>query len=290
MTLRVSELSVEAAGRTLVDRLTLDVAAGRVVGLVGPNGSGKSTALRCVYRALRPTSGAVLLDGTDLASVPLRDSARSIAALTQESHTELDFTVAEVVALGRTPHTRGNGPLTDRERELCRAAMERLDVAHLADRSVLTLSGGERQRVLVARALVQEPRVLVLDEPTNHLDVRHQVRLLSFLRGAELTVVTALHDLNLAAAVCHRIAVLNHGSLVASGDPAEVLTAALVREVFGVHATVVRHPRTGVPQLLYDFDEYDFDGLDANNAPNDRTDMNAETSSPSAGAAPEGMR
>jgi iron complex transport system ATP-binding protein len=252
MVLSLRDLSVEAAGRALVDRLNIDVAAGRIVGLVGPNGSGKSTALRCVYRALRPTSGAVLLDGTDLTSLKLRDSARSIAALTQESQTELDFTVEEVVALGRAPHARGNHPLTARERTLCRQAMERLDVSHLADRSVLTLSGGERQRVLVARALVQEPRVLVLDEPTNHLDVRHQVELLSFLRGSGLTVLTALHDLNLAAAACDRIAVLSSGSLVSIGDPAEVLTPELVRKVFGVDVTVVHHPRTGAPHLIYD--------------------------------------
>ncbi|MFF1377490.1 ABC transporter ATP-binding protein [Streptomyces sp. NPDC058308] len=252
MVLSLRDLTVEAAGRVLVDRLNIEVSAGSVVGVVGPNGSGKSTALRCVYRAMRPTSGAVLLDGTDLASLKLRDSARSIAALTQESHTELDFTVEEVVALGRTPHAHGNQPLTARERELCGRAMDRLDVAHLADRSVLTLSGGERQRVLVARALVQEPRILVLDEPTNHLDVRHQVELLSFLRGSGLTVLTALHDLNLAAQVCERIAVLGAGCLVASGVPAEVLTSELVRKVFGVDADVVPHPRTGIPQLLYD--------------------------------------
>lgn len=252
MVLSLRDLSVEAAGRALVDRLNIDVEAGRIVGLVGPNGSGKSTALRCVYRALRPTSGAVLLDGTDLASLKLRDSARSIAALTQESRTEVDFTVEELVALGRAPHARGNHPLTARERALCRESMERLDVAHLADRSVLTLSGGERQRVLVARALVQEPRVLVLDEPTNHLDVRHQVELLSFLRGSGLTVLTALHDLNLAAAACDRIAVLSAGSLVSTGDPAEVLTPELVRKVFGVDVTVVHHPRTGAPHLIYD--------------------------------------
>ncbi|QQM45447.1 ABC transporter ATP-binding protein [Streptomyces liliifuscus] len=252
MVLSLRDLSVEAAGRALVDRLNLDVEAGRIVGLVGPNGSGKSTALRCVYRALRPTSGAVLLDGTDLTSLKLRDSARSIAALTQESQTELDFTVEEVVALGRAPHARGNHPLTARERALRRESMERLDVAHLAERSVLTLSGGERQRVLVARALVQEPRVLVLDEPTNHLDVRHQVELLSFLRGSGLTVLTALHDLNLAAAACDRIAVLSSGSLVATGSPTEVLTPELVRKVFGVDVTVVHHPRTGAPHLIYD--------------------------------------
>ncbi|MFD4632397.1 ABC transporter ATP-binding protein [Streptomyces sp. NPDC058284] len=252
MVLSLRDLTVEAAGRALVDRLDIEVAAGSVVGLVGPNGSGKSTALRCVYRAMRPTSGAVLLDGTDVTSLKLRDSARSIAALTQESHTELDFTVEEVVALGRTPHAHGNHPLTARERELCGQAMDRLDVAHLADRSVLSLSGGERQRVLVARALVQEPRLLVLDEPTNHLDVRHQVELLSFLRGSGLTVLTALHDLNLAAQVCDRIAVLGGGCLVASGAPAEVLTPELVRKVFGVDAAVVPHPRSGIPQLLYD--------------------------------------
>lgn len=252
MVLSLRDLSVEAAGRALVDRLNIDVAAGRIVGLVGPNGSGKSTALRCVYRALRPTSGAVLLDGTDLTSLKLRDSARSIAALTQESQTELDFTVEEVVALGRAPHARGNHRLTARERALCRQSMERLDVAHLAGRSVLTLSGGERQRVLVARALVQEPRVLVLDEPTNHLDVRHQVELLSFLRGSGLTVLTALHDLNLAAAACDRIAVLSSGSLVSTGEPAEVLTPELVRKVFGVDVTIVHHPRTGAPHLIYD--------------------------------------
>lgn len=250
--LSLRDLTVEMAGRTLLDRLSIEVADGRIVGLVGPNGSGKSTALRCVYRALKPTSGAVLLDGVDLTARKLRDSARSIAALTQESHTELDFTVAELVALGRAPHAPGNRPLTARETALCRQAMERLDVAHLAGRSVLNLSGGERQRVLVARALVQEPRVLVLDEPTNHLDVRHQVELLSFLRGSGLTVLTALHDLNLAAQVCDRIAVLSSGSLFSCGDPAEVLTPELVRKVFGVDATVVPHPRTGIPQLLYD--------------------------------------
>ncbi|KWX01236.1 ABC transporter ATP-binding protein [Carbonactinospora thermoautotrophica] len=250
--LSLRDVSVEVAGATLIRELRLDVGAGEIIGLLGPNGSGKSTALRCVYRALRPSSGVVLLDGADLSGQSLRETARRIAALTQESRMELDFTVEEVVALGRSPHQRGNLRLTARERELCRDALRRLDITHLAQRSVLTLSGGERQRVLLARALVQEPAVLVLDEPTNHLDVRHQVELLSFLRGCGLTVLVALHDLNLAAATCHRVAVLRSGTLVASGTPAEVLTPELVRSVFGVDVTVVTHPRTGAPQLLYD--------------------------------------
>ncbi|MGH4023893.1 MAG: ABC transporter ATP-binding protein [Pseudonocardiaceae bacterium] len=252
MDLRLDGVSVEIAGRTLIRELHLEVPRGEVVGLIGPNGSGKSTALRCVYRALRPTAGSVLLDGRDVAAARLRDTARFVAALTQESHSELDFSVEEVVALGRTPHLAPNQGLSRPERELCRWAMRQADVAHLAQRSVLTLSGGERQRVLVARALVQQPRVLVLDEPTNHLDVRHQVELLSFLRSCGLTVLVALHDLNQAAAICDRLGVLCGGSLVATGHPADVLTPELVRRVFGVDATVVTHPRTGAPQLLFD--------------------------------------
>nr|SBO97626.1 ABC transporter (iron.B12.siderophore.hemin), ATP-binding component [Nonomuraea gerenzanensis] len=248
----LDELSVSIGGAPIVEELTLAVEPGQVVGLVGPNGSGKTTALRCVYRALRPAGGAVRIDGQDLAAMPLRDSARLVAALTQEGRADLDFTVEEVVGLGRAPHLRGNQPLSARERELCRQAMARMEVLHLAGRGVLSLSGGERQRVLVARALVQEPRVLVLDEPTNHLDLHHQIRLLSMLRHAGPGVLVTLHDLNLAASACDRLAVLSHGALVACGPPADVLTSRLLREVFGVEASVVPHPLTGVPQVLYD--------------------------------------
>ncbi|MEV0117615.1 ABC transporter ATP-binding protein [Streptomyces sp. NPDC050844] len=249
--LALDGLSVTIDGKRLVRDLSLDVAAGRIVGLVGPNGSGKSTALKCVYRALRPSSGVVRVGDDDLSRLPLRHSARIVAAMAQDSAVDLDFTVEEVVALGRAPHLRGNQALSGRELELCARTMDRLDLTRLARRGVLTLSGGERQRVLLARALVQEPQILVLDEPTNHLDVRHQIELLSLLRGSGLTVLVVLHDLNLAAAACDRIGVLSQGELVATGTPEEVLTTELIDEVFGVKATVVSHPLTGDPQLLY---------------------------------------
>ncbi|MGV9878746.1 ABC transporter ATP-binding protein [Streptomyces sp. NPDC003006] len=251
MDLRIEGLGVDIDGKSLVRELSLDVGSGEVVGLVGPNGSGKSTALRCVYRALRPAAGTVRVGGDDISRLPMRRSAQLVAAMTQDGAVDLDFTVEEVVALGRAPHQRGNQALSGRERELCEWAMERLDIRHLAQRGVLTLSGGERQRVLLARALVQEPKILVLDEPTNHLDVRHQIEMLSHLRAAGLTVLVVLHDLNLAAAACDRIGVLSQGRLVASGTPEDVLTEGLVADVFGVKATVVPHPLTGDPQLLY---------------------------------------
>ncbi|SFB50497.1 iron complex transport system ATP-binding protein [Amycolatopsis marina] len=251
MELRVENLAVSAAGRTLVAGLRLAVPSGTVVGLVGPNGSGKSTTLRCVYRVLRPSAGSVLLDGADLWRLSAKDSARSVAALTQDHHVEFDFTAAEVVAMGRSPHKSMLDRDTEADREICAGVLRQVGAAHLAERSFLTLSGGERQRVLAARALAQRPKVLVLDEPTNHLDIRHQLELLALIRETGVTTLVALHDLNLAATTCDRIYVLDEGRVVASGTPHEVLTPELVAEVFGVHAHVVTHPDSGAPQLIY---------------------------------------
>ncbi|WP_329789468.1 ABC transporter ATP-binding protein [Lentzea sp. DG1S-22] len=231
--------------RNIISGITLD-ARDEVVGIVGPNGSGKSTTLRCVYRALEPDAGVVLLDGADVHK--RHDVARSLSALTQESQVEFDFTVAEVVEMGRLPHDRDPA----RDARVVARALDAADVAHLAARSFLSLSGGERQRVLIARAIAQEPRVLVLDEPTNHLDIRHQLDVLALTRGLGVTVLTVLHDLNLAASYCDRLYVLDEGRVVASGTPREVLVPELVAKVFHVIAHVVTHPTTGVPQLLFD--------------------------------------
>jgi iron complex transport system ATP-binding protein len=241
-------MRVELTGvavRGIVEDITLHASA-EVVGIVGPNGSGKSTTLRCVYRALKPDAGAVLIDGENVHK--RHNLARELAALTQESQVEFDFTVAEVVEMGRLPHDRDPA----RDRRVVAAALATVDVAHLAERSFLSLSGGERQRVLIARAIAQEPRVLVLDEPTNHLDIRHQLDVLALARGLGVTVLTVLHDLNLAASYCDRLHVLDEGRLVASGTPEEVLVPELIAKVFHVTAHVVRHPTTGVPQLLFD--------------------------------------
>lgn len=250
MELRIEELSVRIAARTIVEAVDLTVPAGRLVGLVGPNGSGKSTILACTYRALRPAAGRVSIDGTDTAGMSMRDGARVLAALHQHSTVDFDFTVEEVVATGRFAHTGTFGGDPDGKRVVAES-LDRAGAAHLTGRSFLQLSGGERQRVLIARALAQQPRVLVLDEPTNHLDIRHQIDVLRGVRDLGVTVLTALHDLNLAAQFCDLLHVLDHGRIVASGTPFEVLTPELARTVFGVSAHIVAHPETGAPQLLF---------------------------------------
>lgn len=248
--LNTAGLGVRLGGHDIIRDLDLQVDAGQIVGLLGPNGSGKSTVLRTVYRALRPHTGSIHLDGQDLLAMSLRGSARQVAALAQDSSSDLDFTVEEVVRLGRAPHQDHGRRLTRRELDLADEAMSRLEVDHLRHRGILSLSGGERQRVLIARALVQEPRLLVLDEPTNHLDIAHQLRLLGMLRGG-CTVLTVLHDLNLAAAACDRIHLLLDGRVVASGTPHEVITRETVQAVYGVDVLVVEHPLTGRPQILH---------------------------------------
>ncbi len=247
MDVEFRDVEVSVAGRRLVEDLDLHVRSGELVGLVGPNGSGKSSTLRCAFRALRPSGGTVRVGGDDLTRMPLRTSARRIAALPQETHAEFDFTVSEVVAMGRTPHKRS---ATDDE--ICARALEQVGCDHLGGRGYRSLSGGEKQRVLIARALAQQPDVLVLDEPTNHLDVRHQLDILALVHRLGPTTLTALHDLNLAASWCDRVYVLDRGRVAACGPPREALDAETVRQVFGVRTHVVDHPVTGAAQLLFE--------------------------------------
>ncbi|MEU9891458.1 ABC transporter ATP-binding protein [Sphaerisporangium sp. NPDC051011] len=247
--LSVRDVSVVVNGRPLVRQVSLDVEPGEVMGLVGPNGAGKSTLLRTFYRAVRPTSGQVLLDGEDVWRMPGKRLARRLAAVMQETGGDFELTVYDVAAMGRTPHKRAFEGDDAGDRATVMDALERLDVAGLAHAPFDRLSGGEKQRVLIARALAQRAGTMVLDEPTNHLDLRHQLDALRLVRGLGVTAVIALHDLNLAAAFCDRICVMADGAVVALGAPGEVLTPALLADVYQVEAEVTTHPSTGTPQV-----------------------------------------
>ncbi|MDJ1134442.1 ABC transporter ATP-binding protein [Streptomyces iconiensis] len=249
--LKVSYGVGERARHLLVDGVDLEAAPGETIGVVGPNGSGKTTLLRCVYGTLSPTSGQLLLDGRDMTGMSTKERARSVAAVPQDAGGGFGLTVQQAVAMGRSPHKRFWEGDTARDAAYVREALERTGATELAERRVDELSGGERQRVLVARALVQEPALLVLDEPTNHLDVRYQWELLALVDGLAATSVLALHDLNLAAYFCDRIYVLDAGRVVKGGPPAEVLTEEMLAEVYGVRAEVSVHPATGAPTVVY---------------------------------------
>ncbi|HEV2123189.1 MAG TPA: ABC transporter ATP-binding protein, partial [Chloroflexota bacterium] len=229
---RASNVTWNAGSIEILRGIGLEVERGTLAGLIGPNGSGKSSLLRTIYRVIRPHAGLITLDEEDVWKMSLRRAAQRTAAVLQESTGEFEFTVEEVVSMGRTPH---KGPLdreTAEDREIVFDALQRVGLTHFTQRTFATLSGGEKQRVLIARALAQKAQFLVLDEPTNHLDIRHQLDVLELVRGLGVTALAALHDLNLAAQYCDRLFVLSQGKVVAWGAPAEVLQPALLRDVF----------------------------------------------------------
>jgi iron complex transport system ATP-binding protein len=237
--------------KTIVNDVSLSVAAGETLGLIGPNGSGKSSLLRLLAGLKAPHSGRVVILGQDIARVSRKALARNVAFVQQNATTDTNVSVRDVVRLGRTPHRAALAGWTAADGAAVATALDRVDMADRSAQPWQTLSGGERQRVHIARALAQSPRVMFLDEPTNHLDIHHQIEILCMVRRLDLTSVIALHDLNLAAMFCDRIVVLQAGKVVACGTPAEVLTRSLLQEVFRVKADVTLCPRLGQPHIRF---------------------------------------
>ncbi len=253
--LRVVDVTVRVDDKTLVDAATFDAPAGAVTALLGPNGAGKSTLLRVVAGVLRPAAGSVHFDGDDLLGMRRRDRARRVALVEQDATTELPLTGRTVAGLGRTPHEAllgGRDPSSD---VIVTQALADAGALPFADRELPSLSGGERQRVLLARALAQEPQLLLLDEPMNHLDIAAQLdalALLARLAAEGVTVLAAMHDLALAASHADHVVVLSGGRVVASGPTAETLTPDLIHDVYGVRAAWSTNPLTGRPLLAID--------------------------------------
>jgi iron complex transport system ATP-binding protein len=246
-------LSFGYGAAPIVRALDLDIAAGELCGIVGPNGAGKSTLLRLLLGLLVPDAGSVRVAGAEVSSLPPRARALQLAAVLQEEPLDFPFTALEVVLLGRLARLPALGFERANDVAVALAAMRETGVAALADRPVIELSGGERKRVLLARALAQEPRALLLDEPTAALDVQHQLEIFARLKDrqrAGVAVVVVVHDLNLASAFCDKLVLLRASGPAIVGTPAEVLTEARVREVFGVDMVALAHPTTGARVLL----------------------------------------
>ncbi len=251
MQVEVKHVAIELAGQRILHGVSLHVESGELVGLVGPNGSGKSTLLRSVYRMLRPIAGRVLLNTDDVWKLSARESAQRTGVVVQEAPTDFEFSHRELVSMGRTPHKGIVSRDTSEDDTIVTDALQQVQVLGLAERPYITLSGSEKQRVLVARALAQQPKLLVLDEPTNHLDIQHQLELLELVQSLGITTLLTLHDLNLAAAYCHRLYMLFQGEIVAEGTPEEALTPERIQHVFKVQSVVGRHPLTGGLQLFF---------------------------------------
>lgn len=243
--LELKNVTLRAGDSTLVENASLRVAPGEVVGLIGPNGAGKSSLLRSVYRMSRPVSGSVCVDGEDVWQQTTTWVAQRISAVLQDMPADFPLTVRDVVGMGRSAHKALLASDTAHDLELIEAALKLQRLNALENRPFRTLSGGERQRVLMARALVQQPQIMVLDEPTNHLDMRHQIELLRFVREIGVTVVAALHDLNLAAMYCDRLCLMDQGHIIADGGAEEVLTEDRLSSTYGFEALVQKHPKTG---------------------------------------------
>lgn len=238
--MRAENISYSVGKLPILQPMSVEIPSQKLTGLIGPNGAGKSTLLRVLSGLRKPDHGAVFLRGQNIAATPERTRARTIAMVPQSLAVGFGFTVSQIVAMGRHPYLRRLEPLSARCHSMIEDAMHATETMHLRHRLVTELSGGEQQRVFLARALAQEPDILILDEPTANLDVRYQLELFDLIarlrQERSLTVVMALHDLTWALRYCDHAILLNHGHLVAAGPPTDVITDRTIGEVFGVKA------------------------------------------------------
>ncbi|MCK4599988.1 heme ABC transporter ATP-binding protein [Candidatus Bipolaricaulota bacterium] len=253
MDITIKGLHFSYNGKPVLEEINLSIQKGEIFAIVGPNGSGKTTLLKNISGVLTPDAGAVYLDMKQIAGLSTREIARYLTAVEQEREVGFDFTVREVVAMGRIPHQGRFARETQKDKQKIREAMELANVTSFANRPIRELSGGEKQRTFLAMALSQEPKVLLLDEPTTHLDINYQIQIMEIVRQQTrtgLTVLMALHDLNLAAQYADRVAILHQRQPLAIGKPEEVLTEGNIKRAFQAEVIVGRNPLTNYLYIM----------------------------------------
>jgi ABC-type cobalamin/Fe3+-siderophores transport systems, ATPase components len=251
MKLIVENICFNYMSSRILEDITFRVKSGESLGIMGPNGAGKTTLLRCISSTLKPHCGTILIDKNDVKSLSRREIAKNMGVVPQTSRIDFGFAVFEIVLMGRTPHITGMFESLE-DYEIARNAMELTNITHLAKRTFDELSGGEKQRVIIARALAQQPKILLLDEPTTHLDISCQFEILNLVKSLSknIVVISVFHDLNLAAHYCDNLMLLNGHKIVSMGSPENVLTPENIKRVYGVDVLIKRNPFTNTPYII----------------------------------------
>lgn len=239
MVLDISSLSFNFGSKNILADIDLSIKDNGIVGIIGPNGSGKSTLLKCIYRVLKPKTGTIFIDGKNINDYQFKETAKKVAVVAQHNDTHFDFNVLEMILIGRSPHKKFMERDSAEDIELAYKALEQVNMKDFADRNFSSLSGGEKQRIILARALVQNTDCLILDEPTNHLDIKHQLHFMSLAKNLKITVISAIHDLNIVAMYCDKIYALKEGQIIASGSVNEVITEEVIKTLYDVEAKII---------------------------------------------------
>ena len=250
MNITAENIKMKIGDNEILKGVSIDSKNREFVGIIGPNGSGKSTLLKSIYRILKPNDGCIKLGDMDISKMSIKESAKKMAVVSQHNYYNFDFTVKEVVSMGRSPHKKNLERDNIEDFEIVKESLQKVGMSEFSNRSFSTLSGGEQQRVILARALAQKTPCLILDEPTNHLDIKYQLSLLNIVKSLDLTVISAIHDLNIAAMYCDRLFVMKDGQIVASGTPQDILTKELIKEIYEIDMDIIKDSKNQT-HILY---------------------------------------
>lgn len=238
MKLQVKDLDLKINDKNILKGISMDIFEQNSIGIIGPNGSGKSTLLKCIYRVLKPTKGSIFIDDMSLKDISYSNSSKKMAVVAQHNEQSFDFSVLEMVLMGRSPHKKFFERDNEEDLKIAKDCLDKVGMSGFENRLYSSLSGGERQRVILARALAQKTSCLILDEPTNHLDIRYQIQFMDIANSLGITVISAIHDLNLALTYCNYLFALKDGKIYAKGRPEDVISEDLIENLYQVKSTI----------------------------------------------------
>lgn len=251
MKLKIENLSFEIDATKILNNINFEIKKGEFVGIIGPNGCGKSTLLKNIYNILTPTYGSIFIDNRSIDNFSSKELAQKISTLTQHSGGDFDFSIIDIVLMGRYAHSSMFSSTSKKDLEIAEKSLDKVGLSHFKNRSFLSLSGGEQQRVMIARAIAGENDFYILDEPTNHLDIRYQLEIMDIMKSLDITMFSAIHDMNIAATYCDKLILLEEGNIVSIGTPTEVLSKENFKDVFGVEVYLSTNPYTNKLAINY---------------------------------------